>query len=538
MWVSTLVLPKLSRVSLVGDARAALLYVANWHFLGQATDYFADDVQRFPFLHFWSLAVEEQFYFVFPLLLLGLLAFARRRRRAWLVPAGLATLLVASLVAQWWVADTDPLRAYYGTDTRLYQLLAGALLATLRHRLPSAARGAGASAVAALAVLVMLATDAVGMSVATRGVVAAVVTLIGVAGVEMAPTSIAARALSVRPMTYLGRISYGTYLWHWPIIVLVGAGWVLTPLEMAGVAAVGATAVSAVSFRLLETPIRRAPRLDRVPRGVVAVGLAPTVTPKFDQGACTVETIDGCFLHRGSGLHLHLTGDSNAQMLVPVFQALAEQYDFTLTATVRLGCPWQLGLEWEPQDEVLVRNCNASRVEWYDDVLPLLQPDVLVTVHVPRDRGTRSDSFFRAGPGLDGTIAEVVAATTATTLDRFHELGVRTVLFEPLPYGPKVPTICVSGASTVGDCAYEVEPGPFPTEATYRREADDRDDVWAVDADRLACPFLPVCLPMIHRELVFENQFHLSNRWLVDHSDAWWALLVDSGALEGWFDPS
>jgi hypothetical protein len=444
--------------------------------------------------------------------------------------------------------------------------------------------------------LVVLATDAVGMSMATRGVIAAAVTTAAVACLEIAPRSRSAAMLGLRPMTYLGRISYGTYLWHWPVIVLVGAGWSLSPLEMALLAAVVATAVSAASFHLLETPIRRAPRLDGWPRGVVAAGLAlsvlvavtvvpvvlesdrrptfaargpvvlvdtaipgvdmagltaamevepptefdlaATVTPKFDQSACTVATIEGCFLHRGEGLHLHLTGDSNAMMLVPVFQALAEQYDFTLTATARLGCPWQLGLEWEPQDEVLVRNCNRDRVEWYDEVLPLLQPDVVVAVHVPRDRGTRTDSFFRAGPGLLGDIDTVVAETTSATLDRFHDLGVRTILFEPLGYGPKDPTICLSGASSVGDCAYELGADPFPTEVTYRAEATARNDVWAVDADRLACPFLPVCVGMIDGELAFENQFHLSHQWVVDRADEWWALLVSSGALEGWFDPS
>ena len=597
--LSTFVLPKLTRVSLIGDARASLLYVANWHFLGSATDYFADDVQRSPFLHFWSLAVEEQFYFVFPLLLLGLMVLARRRAAAWVVPGGLGLLLAASLVGQWWVADSNPLRAYYGTDTRLYQLLAGALLATLRHHLPRGprwTRAAGGGAAATTVLLVVLATDAVDMSVATRGVLAAAVTTLAVACLEVAPGSVPAEVLSTGPMTYLGRISYGTYLWHWPVIVLVGAGWSLQPLEMAALATVVATAVSALSFHLLETPIRRAPRLDGWPRGVVAVGLASSVLvavvvipvvmendrrpilaargpavvvdtaipgvdmeslaaamaaeppadldiaatdpPKFDQTACRVEHIDGCFLHRGSGMHLHLIGDSNAMMLVPVLQGLAERYDFTLSVTARLGCPWQLGLEWDPQDEVLVRNCNTAREEWYGEVLPLLQPDVVLTVHVPRDRGSRADSFFRPGPGQEGDIDEVVARTTDTTLDRLRDLGVRTVLLEPLAFGPKDPTICVSGASTVGDCAYEANAEPFPTERTYRQQGDERDDVWAVDADRMACPYLPVCLPMVDGALVFQNQFHLSNQWMLDHADEWWALLVASGAFAGWFDPS
>ncbi len=71
------------RIPLVGDAQSALLYVANWRFLGQSTDYFAADVQESPFLHFWSLAIEEQFYLVFPLLLVALTRTPRGRPPGW-----------------------------------------------------------------------------------------------------------------------------------------------------------------------------------------------------------------------------------------------------------------------------------------------------------------------------------------------------------------------------------------------------------------------------------------------------------------------
>ncbi len=64
------------RLGLVADARSALLYYANWNFLGQSNDYFATDIDKSPFLHFWSLAIEEQFYVVFPVLLLGLVVAA------------------------------------------------------------------------------------------------------------------------------------------------------------------------------------------------------------------------------------------------------------------------------------------------------------------------------------------------------------------------------------------------------------------------------------------------------------------------------
>jgi hypothetical protein len=61
--------------------------------------------------------------------------------------------------------------------------------------------------------------------------------------------------------------------------------------------------------------------------------------------------------------------------------------------------------------------------------------------------------------------------------------------------------------------------------------------VWAVDADSLACPFLPLCLPYLDGQLVFFNRFHLSGLWVQSHADEWWALLVGSGALDGWFTP-
>ena len=136
------------RVPLVTDAQSALLYVANWNFLSQQNDYFATGVDESPFLHFWSLAIEEQFYVVFPVLLLLLVRASRRWAGA--TAAVLAGLLALSLVSQLAWAGVDPNRAYYGTDARLYQLLAGALLAvTLRglaRRPASALAGTGALA--------------------------------------------------------------------------------------------------------------------------------------------------------------------------------------------------------------------------------------------------------------------------------------------------------------------------------------------------------------------------------------------------------
>ena len=595
---SQLVLPQPARVGFVGDARAALLYFANWHFLDSTTGYFAEGADPSPFLHFWSLAIEEQFYFVFPLALIGLLALARRRSRPGVVPVGLAVLLMLSLGRQLWVAPSDPNLAYFASDARLYQLLAGACLAacwsdvvrlrSLASRRVGRVSLGGLVGWSALAGIIAAGTDLISVSVSTRGVLATALTALSIVALELAPTATASRALARPTLVYLGRISYGTYLWHWPLIVLTPTVLVVSPLQMAALAGIGASALAALSFQLLENPIRRAPRLDRMPRAVVCVGLAcgvlvaglvvgpvlrsparpalaarstmiapmsddavaaalgaaapPTLDltvtepPPYNSSSCDADNPESCVLHEGDGMRLHLIGDSNAMVLIPLFEQLAEQYDFTFSASVRIGCPWQDELVWGASDPALVTGCVEDRAGWYDSIIPALDPDVIVAVHVPRDEGSREDAFFMPLDDSDGrSIEQVVADVTNASLDRLTEGGARVVLFEPLPYDLRDPTECLAGAAIVGDCAYLANQAPFPTELLYRQADADRSDVVAIDADRLACPLLPVCAPAFDRELVFRNRFHLSNRWVLQHADEWWLLLVASGVLDPWY---
>ncbi len=256
------------RAAVVGDARSALLYIANWHFIREGQDYFAESLESSPFLHLWSLSVEEQFYIVWPLIAVVLLRLWRRHPRAATV-----SLIVAALAGAAWavvVAADDVVRAYYGTDTRAYQLLAGAALALIATRSTGTLRRMptgvpwGSVLVAGVATLVVLATT-FGFDPVDRGLLATVSTLVVIvavigstAGTAAARSTLTpAGMLGSRPLVTLGNISYATYLWHWPVVILLGRVFQIGPRGTVVIVAVVSTGLAKLSMDLLERPVRR-----------------------------------------------------------------------------------------------------------------------------------------------------------------------------------------------------------------------------------------------------------------------------------------
>ena len=275
LWV--LVAPLTERLGLINDARSALLYYANWHFLIQDQDYFAAAGAESPFVHFWSLAIEEQFYVVYPLILIGLVRLRSRVSEPWrglMVPGGLAALFAASLTLQILWSQINATHAYYGTDARLYQLLAGCLLAILGRQV-SRSWGRAGNTLAGVAViaLILTSTRIVDVTPSTRGIIAMACSVGLIAGLERGGNGWVSAILS-RPLpVYLGRISYGTYLWHWPIVLTLGRIFDVAPWMLGIMTILVATGMAALSAQVLEMPIRNAARLDPWPRTVVAVGL-------------------------------------------------------------------------------------------------------------------------------------------------------------------------------------------------------------------------------------------------------------------------
>ncbi len=268
------------------DAVGAFFWVANWVFVFRDTDYFTQGDPPSPLQHTWSLAVEEQYYLVWPLVLLAvavLLALLIRRRGARptlhtvrMVVVGVAVVGAAAsaLVACLMVSEESRNRVYFGTDTRVQALLVGAAAAALLVRdWPSLARYgaqirprwgrwvAQILPVIGLTMLGVVAHFATGSAQEFgRGllIVVAVAAVFVVAPVALEQRGLVARVLALPPLVWLGTISYAVYLWHWPIfLALNGERTGLTGMPLFAIRALATLTAAAMSWWLIEQPIKR-----------------------------------------------------------------------------------------------------------------------------------------------------------------------------------------------------------------------------------------------------------------------------------------
>jgi peptidoglycan/LPS O-acetylase OafA/YrhL len=203
----------------VRDIVASAFYVINFRLADIGTDYLASADPPSPVQHFWSLAVEEQFYLFWPVLILLATLWSRRRGQARfdLLAVVLATLTVSSLALSWFVTRQSAPWAYFGTHTRAWELGIGAMVALGAPKLERIPRVA--AELAAWTGLAAIITAAVVYDEYTPFPGIAALVPVGGAALLIAAgcrTSAAGRLLAVAPMRVLGKLSYGWYLWHWP----------------------------------------------------------------------------------------------------------------------------------------------------------------------------------------------------------------------------------------------------------------------------------------------------------------------------------
>jgi peptidoglycan/LPS O-acetylase OafA/YrhL len=363
--VGALVLSPLEQLLFVRTARATALYASNLWFT-RALDYFGPNADANPLLHTWSLAVEEQFYLVWPLIV----ALAARRSRRTLA-AALLLLSVLSLAGGVWLTYLRPGFAFFLMPPRAWEFGAGGLAALLpaltsRRAVPVLGWG-GLGAVVLAACLFSANTPFPG--------VAALLPVAGTAAALVAGRAAVPRLLGHPAFQHLGRLSYSWYLWHWPALVFAAALLPGLSLPWRVACAAGSLALAELTFRTVENPVRRSPALlastaktlrlgaaltlagvvaaslwqVRATRAVRAPAQAALLAATTDRGRIYDRPCVSGLSHAGvlecafgdttSRREVVLVGDSHAAQWVAALDPVAAARGWRLVTFIKSGCP-------------------------------------------------------------------------------------------------------------------------------------------------------------------------------------------------------
>ena len=508
------------------------LGLANVHFAALGTDYSDASRPPSPVLHLWSLAVEEQFYLVWPLLLLGLLSVLGRR-----AALGVAALVAASFA--WSVLSTaaTPAAAYFSTPARAWELGAGALLAlVVRRQVPRAWLSRTGLALVAVAALAFDERTAFPGWAAALPVLGTVLVLLGGAplGVLVHPVS-----------AYVGRLSYSLYLWHWPVLVLATALIRPGPGRTAAVLALAA-ALSVLSLHLVEEPVRRSgwlrrstthrraartavaltagasllvggwvvpglalrsperPPVEAVARPVVSdlpalvsSSVAPAAWPALDLPLASISRtgapewlVDRCDNVNAGNVDrcrygdltaprtAVVVGDSLATSWLPALRALLDPREWSVQVLTRNQCPLPRTGFWRERPAERFTACDEHK-DWAFARIRDLRPDLVLA-----SNSTTMLDHQTGQPSGDARFAPWRAGMTRTLEDLVPYAG-RVVLLSPPPRAGNLQS-CVTRLSRPVDCTTDV-PADWRDLRTAERAAASTAGAEHVDVEALFC---------------------------------------------------
>ena len=499
------------QISFAATARAFAVYVSNVLFAMRSTDYFGGAAVRDPLLHSWSLSVEEQFYLFFAPLMLALAAWSRasgpevmRRRFLQLVVLG----SVASFIGCLFLVRRYPVIAFYALPSRAWEFGLGALAVVAARRIGKLGHGT-LEIMSIMGLLAMLgaASFVKEGSVAPLGITTllpALGTLALILGGAGARPTLVGRALATAPMRLVGRLSYSWYLWHWPMLVYLRDRVPSPSLRLSVGVALLSLVPAAITYKLIESPIRFSKGLQSRARQVVlgAVGLAlftalaataaswyarhTLASPRYRnvlaariqpatyangcQVSLTAVVSPPCEFGPGTNdTTLVLFGDSHAAQWFPAFDSLATLRGWKLVNLTKRGCPSISTTVFNPRLERAYTECDTWRTYAIKRIVTL-RPTIIVVTNA------RSYNVVVGGATPHTDSSDVARRAwhdgMIETLRALEPSQARRVVIEDTPQ-PKtdVPTCLVKHIDNPDRCASTTERATNPVATNAEHEA-------------------------------------------------------------------